>query len=249
MYKYLLFVLLIFGCASESNNNKSENDYNNALSISALQKAAMKQYMESPVLALPMMEKLAVKYVENNNPKGASETYFNIAKIYDETLDKKDKALFYGQKSLETAVLAKDEKQQANLLMYNGYVKALTGNTKVAKKDIVDSIMKYKALNDEVGLAAAQFNLARVFYIEGALDESAHFLAKSMNHYRSTNNATSIFNNNLFAISLFRKMNNPTKVQEIIDENKSLIPSIKYEGYLQQEFEQLMKADNKSVAF
>ena len=124
MYKYFFFLVFVLGCASEPTTS------NNALSIEALQKAAMKQYMESPVLALPMMEKLADQYSQRKGYKDACETYLNIATIYDQTLDKKDKALFFGQKSLENAQLLKDDNQQASTLQYIGYLKGLTGKTK-----------------------------------------------------------------------------------------------------------------------
>ncbi len=234
MHKYLFLFLFFFGCASEptvSNTN---------LTIEQLQKAAMKQYMDSPVQALPMMEKLAGKYAQNKNHVEASETYFNIATIYDQTLNEKEKAISFSQKSLSEATLSKDQKQEANLLQHIGYLKGLTGKTKEGKKDIVDAIMKYKLVNDEKGVAKAQFNLSRVFYMEGALDESAHFLSKSMAHLRSIKDSENIFHNNLFAISLFKKMGNSKLLKEAINENKSLISSIKYEGAIKHEFEQLL---------
>jgi len=236
MHKYLfIFAIVFFGCTNEASNS------NNSLTIEALQKAAMKQYMDSPVSALPNMEKLADLYAEKQDYKAASETYFNISTIYDETLNDKKKALVQGQKSLDNAVLAKDEKQQADMLKHNGYLRGLNGDTKMGKKDLVDAMLKYKTLNDDAGAASAQFNLSRVFYMEGALEESAHFLIKSMQHLRTANDAKTIFHNNLFAISLFRKMEKPEMVQEAIEENNSLIPAIKYEGYIKQEFERLVK--------
>ncbi len=235
MYKYFVFIIFVLGCSSDSTNS------NNSNTIEELQKAAMKQYMDSPVLALPMMEKLANLYAENKDFIGASGTYYNMATIYETTLDEKNKAILYGNKSLETAKLAKDDAQQAKLLQYVGYLKGQTGNSKDGKKDIVDAVMKYKSLNDENGVATSQFNLARVFYIEGALDESAHFLNKALSHYRNIKDDENIFYNNLFAISLYSKMQQTEKLQAAINENKSLIPSIKYEGYHKLEFERLLK--------
>lgn len=237
MYKYLFFFIVLVGCTSESTTSNS----NNALSIKELQKAAMKQYMDSPVLAIPKMEKLADQYALEADYNGASETYFNIASIYETTLDEKDKALIYGQKALENAMLGKNEKQQANLLKYVGYQKGLVGKMLESKNDLVKAVMKYKSLNDETSVAATYFDLARVFYMEGGLEESAHFLSKSSGHFRLIKDAENIFRNNLFAISLFSKMQQNTEVQKAIQENKSLIPSIKYEGTTKREFEELMK--------
>jgi tetratricopeptide (TPR) repeat protein len=223
-----LFLLTIafglLGC-TKNQENKSRSAERTLPSIQELEQKAFSLYQENPEEAVPYFKELAQRCKEDGITDKAAITYLNTANIFDEHLAEKDSALLYAEISLGLWQERKDSLQQANLYKYVGLLKGQTGKLDEGIEDLQKAIFFYRILGFPEGLAVAERNLAKVFFLQKEYAKTKALLSKSTHFWRQKGDQGRVFGNNLLGIELYRVLGEKAKEQRLLIENRTILES------------------------
>ncbi len=214
----VVFVLFAYGCKSEPdqpNTNKSTSN----LDVAVLESEAMKKYQEAPINAIPIFKKVAAIHERESNVIKAGITNLNIANIYDEHLNQIDSALSYANKSLKIWKGKNDSMQMANLLKYIGLLQGKKSDYDDAIRSITSALSLYEELDFPQGRAVSKFNLANVYFEMKDYPRSLEHLTSAKSFWNTKSDYGRIYSNNILAIKIYHKMNDPKNVHLLIKEN------------------------------
>lgn len=234
----LLFLLSYCACTPKKKTATPKP----LVELESLEQEAFQLFQEQAGDAIPLFQQLAERYSAKENHLKAGITYLNIANIYDEHLTELDSAVLYANRSLDIWKDLNDSLQQANIYKYRGRLQGRLGNFLVAKSDIDMAMQLYKLLEYEEGLTVSKFNLADVLFQEGELAKSATLYEETIAFWRKKGNSQRVFTNNLFGIRLYRKMEEQTKVAQLITENQQIQKTTNIAPIVQQWFDELLVA-------
>ena len=242
MNKILPLLILAFSlssCKTEVTKS-SEQNTSTQIDVDSLEAEGFQLFQESPAKAISIFQQVSSIYLEEENHVKAGLTNLNIANIYDEYLGQPDSALHFANQSLSIWKSINDTLQQANLYKYTGLLKGQLGNFEMAKQDIEKAIGFYKAVQFEQGIAVSQFNLARIYFEEGTMQESKVLHERALAYWKSMNDKNRIFTNNLFGVELYSKLGDKKKVKKLLRENYDLSKSITLNDFLKNKFKELV---------
>jgi len=245
--KTRIWMIVLFGvisCNSDSTNKTTEQVIE-VKSVEELEKIGFKTFQKSPQKAIPIFRQVAIKYEKQQHLKKAGLTNLNIANLYDEYSNEIDSALIYSNKSLNIWERQKDTLQIANLYKYIGLLKGKKGNFKEAKFSILAAIKLYKEKGFEQGVAVSQFNLADLYFRAKEFKESELLLNKSIAFWKNNEDYSRVFTNNILGIKLYNEIGNKPKVQQLIEENRTIKKENKLNDFIKAKFDDLIKEINK----
>lgn len=196
-------LLLLISC---HNSSPSVSQETKNINIDSLQQEAISQYQSDPNKAIEIFKKLSEQYEKDLNYKQQAITLLNISNIYDEQLQDYKSAHDYAEKSLGVWQSQNDSLQMANLLKYQGYLKAKLGEFEAGENDIANAILMYDKLNFREGVAVSLFNMARLDFERGDYKEAQMSYDKSLDYWKSQGNQNRINITEAFGEQLKEKL-------------------------------------------
>lgn len=238
---FYLLMLGVFSTFCQNIPTEEKSDNSTPSNPRELEEQAYSIFQDQPDKAIELLQKAGEIYLEDKNYPKTAITFLNVANIYDEYLEKPDSALLFANQSLSAWQQINETMQIANLYKYKGLLLGKTGAFDLAKLEIEKAINLYETLGFDQGIAVSQFNLANVYFEQNNFTESITLFELATNFWKSQNKQDRVFINNLFGIKLYAKVGNQESVQDLIQQNNLIMPSISLNAKLIDEFEALKK--------
>lgn len=200
------------------------------------QAEGMKYFNTEPEKAAPAFLKAAQAYLQNKMEKDAGICLGNVAHLYEERFQKPDSALILSQKSLEYALATNDTLNTAHGYRYTGFLTGILGNADAGIELIKKAFPYYEMMHNKDGLAVAQYDMARVYGENERWSESLASLNASTAYFKEKTNLQRVFNNNVYAMKIFKSSNNTGEYTRVVNENEYLIKTGKINPTLQQKY-------------
>lgn len=248
MIKYIPFLLLAIFCFACKNQDveqkkivKKEAVVEKSSRLDSLELISQKMYEKNPVRSIRFFDEMANIYGQQNQSLKRASTHLRLANIYSDYTNDIQKASHHAHMALGIYEQIKDTLQMAKLFSYCGYMSAQEGNVDFGKLQLNKAEQLFIGMNDQEGKVSTYFNMARVFYMEGNFEKSENFLKLARKYYDNSKDATSVFRLNNFAIELYRKIKNKSKVKSSIEENNRILKENKVDKILVSTFQKLIK--------
>lgn len=229
-FTFILF-FSITSCKTEKDNSKGEiktiNNTSSSLSPEEIEKNGFTLLSSNPPDAIPYFADAGNKYLEEGKNNKAAIAFANAAGVYAKNLNDDRNALIYANKALLQWRSIGDKIQIANQLKDIGLYNAREGNIELGKKELNEAIGYFEERKAKNGLAECQFNLSQIAFMEGDYNLSESLYLESNNIWSSTGMKTKQFTNNLFAMRLYRQMDEEKKLKAVFDSTMALKEQIK----------------------
>ena len=206
-----------------------------------LQAEGMNLFNTQPEKAAPAFLKAAEAYLQNKMPKDAGICLGLVAHLYQEKFQKPDSALILSQKALDYALQSNDTLNTGHSYSYTGFLTGILGNPDKGIELINKSFPYYEMMRNKDGQAAARYDMARVYGENGKWAEAMSALNESTAHFKEKTNLQRVFNNNVYAMKIFKSTNNSSEYKRVVDENEYLIKTGKINPVLQQKYVDMLE--------
>jgi hypothetical protein len=229
MNKIILFLLISIALLACKNQKKATEAVVNTEAIYSLKDAfgfqsdAMKSYNTDPKSAAVSFSKAAIAYIQNGYNKDAGICYGNLAHIYEEQFNNIDSALIISKLCLEYAIKANDTLNTGHGYRYTGYLNGMKNNLDEGVTQIEKSKPFYTLRNNKDAIAVADYDLARIYTHAKQYDKAIKSFNASTDHFKNKMNLQRIFNNNLFALKMYKESGNKAAYEVVKSENENLI--------------------------
>lgn len=205
------------------------------------QAEGMNLFNTQPEKAAPALLKASEAYLQNKMPKDAGICLGLVAHLYEEKFQKPDSALILSQKALDYALKSNDTLNTGHSYTYTGFLTGIQGNPEKGIELIQKSFPYYELMRNKDGKAAARYDMARVYGENGRWAESLSALNESTAHFKEKTNLQRVFNNNVYALKIFKSTGNTSAYKMVVDENEYLIKTGKINPVLQQKYVDMLE--------
>jgi tetratricopeptide (TPR) repeat protein len=243
---FILFFLALSMCLA-CNNQKKAADVKQQGHIYSLRDAfdfqgeAMKAYNTNPKMASDRFLRAATAYVQNGYNKDAAICYGNAAHLYEEYLNNIDSAFLLSKLGLDYAIKANDTLNTGHGYRYTGYLMGVKNNTAEGIAQIEKSKPFYTLRNNKDAIAVADYDIARVYFMGKQYEKAIKNFNQSTNHFKNKMDVQRIFNNNLFALKMYKTIGNTQAYNATKLENDNLILSGKISEALKIMYDKTLK--------
>ncbi|MBK8700193.1 MAG: hypothetical protein IPN29_11945 [Saprospiraceae bacterium] len=200
------------------------------------QQVGMDSFNTNARLSSMSLQKAAVAFLQNKNPKDAGVCLSTAAHLYEEKFSDIDSALLLSRQALNYALESNDTLNTGHSYRYSGFLTGMAGNLGEGLSLIEKSIPYYMMMNEKDGIAVAKYDMARILGHNKQYAQSKEKLEESTLHFKSRINLQRIFNNNVYGLKLFKESNNPAEYERVKTENEYLIQSGKISPVLQKKY-------------
>ncbi len=201
-----LWVVFSFGCT----NRKKVADVTTNEHIYSLRDAfdlqgeAMKTFNTDPKTAADRFLRAAKAYTQNGYNKDAGICYGNAAHLYEENFNNVDSAFILSKLGLDYAIKANDTLNTGHGYRYSGYLMGLKNRIEEGVTQIEKSKPFYILRKNKDAIAVADYDIARVYFAGKEYDKAIKYINASTAHFKNKMDVQRIFNNNLFALNLYK---------------------------------------------
>lgn len=190
-----------------------------------LQGEAMKAFNTDPKVAADRFLRAATAYIQNGYNKDAGICYGNAAHLYEEQFNKIDSAFLLSKLGLEYAIKANDTLNTGHGYRYTGYLMGMKNSIDEGVAQIQKSKPFYALRNNKDAIAVADYDIARVYFMGKQYDKAMKSFNASTDHFKNKMDVQRIFNNNLFALKMYKTTGNKAAYDAAKLENDNMIQS------------------------